>query len=107
MAERADDVTSLLVDGARALECDGDVLAGRRRFEAAYREAERTGDVRAMAEAVLGTGGLWVHEHRTVAGAMLLAIRRALDQIAKADPVIGEHLACAVHTGTRCCYRPV
>ncbi|MEV0595642.1 hypothetical protein [Nonomuraea cavernae] len=34
------------------------------------------------------------------------AIRRALDRVAKADPVIGDELRHAVHTGMRCSYRP-
>jgi hypothetical protein len=34
------------------------------------------------------------------------AIRRALDRIRLADPVLGEELRAAVQTGTRCCYRP-
>ncbi|MFE2139956.1 tetratricopeptide repeat protein [Streptomyces sp. NPDC059466] len=34
------------------------------------------------------------------------AIRRALDRIAVADPVIGDHLRHAVHTGVRCSYWP-
>ncbi|MDI1460752.1 hypothetical protein QEZ54_07230 [Catellatospora sp. KI3] len=34
------------------------------------------------------------------------AIRRALDRIAAADPVIGEELRAAVRTGVRCSYRP-
>jgi hypothetical protein len=34
------------------------------------------------------------------------AIRRALDWIARADPVIGESLARTVHTGQRCYYLP-
>jgi hypothetical protein len=34
------------------------------------------------------------------------AIRRALVRIAEADPVIGEHLRQAVHTGVRCSYWP-
>jgi hypothetical protein len=34
------------------------------------------------------------------------AIRRALARISEADPVIGEHLRQAVHTGTRCSYWP-
>jgi hypothetical protein len=33
------------------------------------------------------------------------AIRRAIDQIAKADPVIGEHLVGSVYTGRQCSYR--
>jgi hypothetical protein len=34
------------------------------------------------------------------------AIRRALDRIAEADPMIGSVLRLTVHTGSRCCYRP-
>jgi hypothetical protein len=34
------------------------------------------------------------------------AIRRALDRVAAADPVIGEELRATVQTGLRCCYRP-
>ncbi|SEF95617.1 hypothetical protein SAMN05444920_1011108 [Nonomuraea solani] len=34
------------------------------------------------------------------------AIRRALDRIAQADPVIGGELRTTVQTGMRCCYRP-
>jgi hypothetical protein len=34
------------------------------------------------------------------------AIRRAMTHIAKADPVVGEHLRQSVRTGTRCSYWP-
>lgn len=34
------------------------------------------------------------------------AIRRALDRVAAADAVIGDHLRAAVTTGMRCSYRP-
>jgi hypothetical protein len=34
------------------------------------------------------------------------AIRRALDRISSADPVIGAELRAGVHTGLRCSYRP-
>jgi hypothetical protein len=34
------------------------------------------------------------------------AVRRALDRIAQADPVIGGELRATVETGMRCCYRP-
>src|SRR5947207_908533 len=81
-------VDSLLADGTSALECDGDLSAGRRRFDAAYREAERLGDAEAMAAAAIGMGGLWVHEHRTVAGAALLEerVRRALALVDPRSP---------------------
>ncbi|MFE0516965.1 tetratricopeptide repeat protein, partial [Streptomyces sp. NPDC058964] len=58
-----------------------DLRTGRDRFERAYRIAESVGEERSMAVAALGFGGLWVHEHRTVAGSVLLEsqIRRALE----------------------------
>ncbi|MEV0975076.1 hypothetical protein [Microtetraspora glauca] len=34
------------------------------------------------------------------------AIRRALDRISEADPVIGDELRATVRTGARCCYCP-
>ncbi len=34
------------------------------------------------------------------------AIRRSIDRIADADPMIGEHLRRTVHTGFRCYYQP-
>lgn len=55
----------LLDEGEQAIVADGDVGEGRKRYENAYRRAESAGDVDAMADAVLGLGGLWVHEHRT------------------------------------------
>ncbi|WP_433257738.1 hypothetical protein ACQPYK_21370 [Streptosporangium sp. CA-135522] len=33
------------------------------------------------------------------------AIRRALDRITEADPIIGDELRATVETGVRCCYR--
>lgn len=35
------------------------------------------------------------------------AIRRAIDRITEADPIIGRHLSDCVHTGIRCVYRPI
>ncbi|MFJ4848663.1 MULTISPECIES: hypothetical protein [unclassified Streptomyces] len=79
-AERSAELRTLLDEGTRAVVDDGDLRAGRDRFERAYRMAESAGDARAMAVAALGFGGLWVHEHRTVAGSVLLEsrIRQAL-----------------------------
>lgn len=65
----------MLADGTRALFTDGDLQASRAGFERAYLLAEDAGDIRAMAVAVLGLGGLWLHEHRTVTGAVLLESR--------------------------------
>lgn len=69
------DLARLLAGGARALTIDGDLQASREWFEAAYRVAERARDAQAMAVAVLGLGGLWVHEHRTAAASELLQTR--------------------------------
>jgi hypothetical protein len=86
---RPNDLASLLADGAHALAHDGDLLAGRQYFEAAHREAERAGDAEAMAKAALGTGGLWVHEHRTATGSAMLRQRlhRALSLVDPRSPV--------------------
>ncbi|SFH00525.1 hypothetical protein [Streptomyces mirabilis] len=82
--EPASDLETLLGAATRALVVEGDLQTGRRRFDAAYRIAESTGDARAMAVAALGFGGLWVHEHRTVAGSALLRsrLRHALSLLA-------------------------
>jgi hypothetical protein len=58
-------VESLLAQGERALELDGDLCASRSWFEQAHQAAEQSGDPHAMARAALGLAGLWVHEHRT------------------------------------------
>lgn len=71
----ANDLKTLLTAAARALVVDGDLQTGRQRFDAAFRIAESAGDAREMAAAALGFGGLWVHEHRTVAGSALLQSR--------------------------------
>lgn len=70
-----EDIKRLLAGGARALAADGDLQTSRRWFEAAYQVAERAGEADAMAAAVLGLGGLWVHEHRTAAASELLQAR--------------------------------
>jgi hypothetical protein len=75
VADRADELENLLAEGRSALAADGDLRTGRQCFEAAYRVAEQEGDARAMAVAALGMAGLWVHEHRTVSGSVLLETR--------------------------------
>ena len=35
------------------------------------------------------------------------AVRRALARIGEVDPALGEQLRQSIHTGVRCCYRPV
>lgn len=71
-----DDTRSALARGERALFHDGDLQSSRRWFDAAYGAGERDGDAEAMALAALGLGGLWVHEHRTVAGAASVQARQ-------------------------------
>ncbi|MER7362002.1 hypothetical protein [Nonomuraea wenchangensis] len=46
---------------------NGDLQTARRWFDAAYRQAEQSGDPIALALAALGLGGRWVREHRTSA----------------------------------------
>jgi tetratricopeptide (TPR) repeat protein len=83
------DIEELLADGAHALNAYGDLLASRTRFERAHREAERAGNTTAIAEAVLGLCGLWVHEHRTAAASMQLRerLRHALSLVDPKSPV--------------------
>src|SRR5439155_7253960 len=76
-------VEALLACG-EAARVVGDLGAGQQWFEMAYGEAERAGNVPAMAEAVLGLGGLWVHEQRAAAGSVLLARLRRM--VALTDP---------------------
>jgi hypothetical protein len=75
VAVQADELQAALADGARAQNTDGDLQASRQHFERAYRLAEQANDVQAMAVAALGLAGLWVHERRTVTGAVLLEAR--------------------------------
>jgi hypothetical protein len=101
---------SLLARGAEALFGDGDLSTSRELFEAAYAEAERTGDINGIAVATLGLGGLWVHEHRTLAGdgqlrarlrhalslvepASSLALRLRVRLAAETDYRAGDHQA--------------
>ncbi|RSM40531.1 SARP family transcriptional regulator [Amycolatopsis balhimycina DSM 5908] len=64
-----------LAAGEHALLEDGDLRTSREHFETAYLRAERAGDADALARAVLGLGGVWVHEHRTAAGSASLLTR--------------------------------
>ncbi len=75
VADQAGELEAALAEGARAQDADGDLRASRQHFELAYRLAEQAGDVRAMAVAALGLAGLWVHERRTVTGAVQLEAR--------------------------------
>ncbi|MBB5872785.1 hypothetical protein F4553_006219 [Allocatelliglobosispora scoriae] len=79
----------LLHDAARALHVEGDLRTSRLLFDQAFQQAERTGDGPSMARAAVGLGGLWVHEHRTTAGAAEVCerLRRSLPLVAS-DPVL-------------------
>lgn len=107
-AEAGHETDTLLARGEEALFGDGDLSASRVLFEAAYAEAERTGDINGIAVAALGLGGLWVHEHRTLAGdgrlrarlrhalslvepASALALRLRVRLAAETDYPAGEH----------------
>ncbi|MEV4170737.1 hypothetical protein [Nonomuraea sp. NPDC049709] len=72
----SDDVEFALLRAERALHVEGDLRAGRQRFEAAYQAAERQGDDLAMARAALGMSGVWVHEHRTAVEATQVRARQ-------------------------------
>jgi len=88
-----DDVESLLAGGVRALHGEGDLRASRAWFDAAYERAERDGDAPAMAHAALGLGGLWVHEHRTVATATVVqAWQRHALSLVDPDSALGRRL---------------
>lgn len=79
------DVEGFLLAGERALLVEGNLRAGRRWFDAAYRGAEHRGDARAMGRAALGLGGLWAHEHRTAAEAAMVRVRQQ-DVLGRIDP---------------------
>ena len=68
-------VDSLLACGARAVDLDGALCAGREWYEAAYREGERTGDPAVLARAALGAAGWWLGEQRTAAASALVRAR--------------------------------
>jgi hypothetical protein len=67
----------MLARGLTATFERGDLLEGRRWFDAAYRAAERARDTETMANAALGLGGLWVHEQRAVADAAIVHARQS------------------------------
>ncbi|GAA2215383.1 hypothetical protein GCM10009850_108510 [Nonomuraea monospora] len=60
-------ITFAILAGERALSVDGDLRAARYWFDAAYQDAELSGDPEQLARAALGLSGVWVHEHRTCA----------------------------------------
>jgi len=87
--EVADDVRRLLARGAESLEVHGDMPESKRWFDAAINAADRSEDAQAWALAVLGSGGLWVHDQRTAAGfgQFQARLRRALQLVDPASPM--------------------
>ncbi|MEV0582114.1 hypothetical protein [Nonomuraea sp. NPDC050310] len=83
------DLEFTLKGGEHALHAEGDLRAGRRWFESAYRAAELGGDGEGLARAALGLGGVWVHEHRTAAEAAAVRARqkRALAAVEPGSPL--------------------
>ncbi|GLZ35301.1 hypothetical protein Lesp02_74880 [Lentzea sp. NBRC 105346] len=72
------DRAELLVEHADAVLACGRLSQARERFDEATDAAERTGDPVLTARAVLGLGGVWVHEYRNAAvRARVLARQRA------------------------------
>jgi hypothetical protein len=65
----------LLAHGARALHDDGDLATSRQRFDEAYRLAETERDWAGLAQAAVGLGGIWVHEHRGLTDSALIESR--------------------------------
>ncbi|MEV0385155.1 hypothetical protein [Nonomuraea sp. NPDC050643] len=82
--------------------------SGGRRQEAQSRRTERDWLVAELASAT-GLGGRprsFTGSEERARTAVGKAIRRAVDRVAIADPVIGEELRATVRTGVRCSYNP-
>ncbi|MBT0769309.1 hypothetical protein KIH74_10285 [Kineosporia sp. J2-2] len=78
----------LLAGAGQALHQDGDLARSRREHLSALILARAEGDARLTAEAALGLGGLWVHEHRTLSAAAEVRARQqeALAGLSLHDP---------------------
>jgi len=83
------EVASLLARAAEAQTMAGDSHVGRQLYEMAYELAERDGNVPAMAAALLGQGGLRVHEQRTAEGDTMLFRLRQLAGLFAPESSIG------------------
>jgi hypothetical protein len=83
------EAASLLACAVEAQTVAGDSQAARQWFELAYELAERDGDVQAMAAAVLGQGGLRVHEQRTAESDVMLFRLRQLAGLFAPESSIG------------------
>jgi hypothetical protein len=96
----------------RAAELDEAIdVAGHRGDTAALAAMEQERDwVLGQLGAGTGLGGrrrAFADDDERARLAVGRAIRRAVDRIDRADPVIGAHLRACVHSGMRCWYRPV
>ena len=60
-------MTDLLVEVAEAAQRAGNLITSRRWWDLAATAAEREGQPELLADAALGLGGIWVHEHRVAA----------------------------------------
>jgi hypothetical protein len=69
------DTASLIARAVRARDVAGDLHRAQAAFDAAYHAGELGADASTMAAAVLGMGGVWVHQHRTAAANGLLRAR--------------------------------
>lgn len=83
------DPASLRQRGEHALFADGSLLDARRWFGAAYDAAQSGHQPEELARAALGLGGLWLHEHRSAAGAADVEARqrRALSGLDPGSPL--------------------
>jgi hypothetical protein len=100
----ATDAESLLTAGSHALTVLGDLHDSRRWFDAAFLVADQSGDVDGLAQAAVGFGGVWVHEHREATGAGVLQARlhRAL---ALVDPASAAGLRVRARLAGEADYR--
>jgi tetratricopeptide (TPR) repeat protein len=89
------DRAGLLVERAEAVLACGRLIDARTAFEAAAGAAEDAGDPVLTARAVLGLGGVWVHEHRhpSVRQHVLARQRAALSALPAAEGALRRRLA--------------
>jgi tetratricopeptide (TPR) repeat protein len=99
-----EDAESLLAAGVCAQEAEGDLIAGRSWFDAAYRVARDSGDTQVMAKAALGFAGLWVQEHRSAAASGLVRARLR-ESLRLIDPTCSVALRLRVRLAAECDYR--
>ena len=88
-------VAALAVERAECVLACGRMGEARPLFQAAARLAEREGDVRSLALAALGLGGVWVSEHRLAEDAQRVRAlqQRALEALPAEEEVLRARLA--------------